>query len=317
MKMRHLMTTAVALCALAQAPSALAAGDKSGPFTGPAAAIDERAVLAGKEKLDPTAGYILVSGPARQFGMFLRVPDDAVRAEWEADRQKAFAKEHKRYESALASWKADVEIAKQTKSTPPAQPVEPTLETFEHAPIELHDVATFGPMFIYSKGTTFTYLEKVRPGTYVWYGNVMGGNGIPVSGTCMCMGTVRFEVKPGVVTDLGNALQVLPQWSAEMDVARLDLKAANDKRVAEGKEPYPQFSAGNLQTGLPASLKDWPSVQAEFHASPKINNYYAIFISRLPPVPGVLSYHRDVVVDERTGLEVESPTLVSRQKPKL
>ena len=312
-----MMSRKLIVAALAAMATTAQAADKPGPFAGPAVALDEKAIVSGKEKLDPTAGYILVTGPVRQYGMFLRVPDDAVRAEWERDRQKAFTKEHKRYESSMSVWRANAEALRNAKAEVPPEPAEPKLETFEHAPIDLHDVATFGPQFAYAKGTSFAYLEKVRPGTYVWYGNVMGGNGYPAAGTCLCMGTVRFEVKPGVVTDLGNALQALPQWSAEMDVARMDLKAANDKRVAEGKEAFPQFASANLATGLPASLKDWPSVQAEFHASPKINNYYGIFVSRLPPVPGVLGYHRDVVVDERTGLEIASPTLASRQKPKL
>ncbi|WP_225207830.1 hypothetical protein [Novosphingobium huizhouense] len=313
--MRTIVMTAAASAALV-APLAVRAADAAA-FVGPASAIEERNVLSGKEKLDPTAGYILVTGATRQFGMFLRAPDDATRAEWEKDRQKAFAKEHRRYESDLAAWKTAVSTAQQTKTNPPPQPKEPSLETFEHAPIALQDVATFGPQFAYAKGASFAYLEKVRPGTYIWYGNVMGGNGYPAAGTCMCMGTVQFEVKPGVVTDLGNALQALPQWNAELDVARLRQKEADDKRVAAGKAPAPQLAMVALQTELPASLAGWPSVTAEFHASPKINNYYGIFVSRLPPVPGVLGYRRDVVVDARTGQDIDSPTLVSRQKPKL
>jgi hypothetical protein len=135
-------------------------------------------------------------------------------------------------------------------------------------------------------------------------------------GQCNCLGTVRFEVKPGVVTDLGNSLSEAPRWESENDVARLQMKDLNAKRVAAGKEPIKTLASGQVKYGLPASLRNWPSVQAELHASPKMNNYYGVLVSRVAPIPGVLGYHRDVVVDERTGREIDSPTLVSRAKIK-
>ena len=156
----------------------------------------------------------------------------------------------------------------------------------------------------------------VKPGSYIWYGNVFSGGYEPANGVCMCMGTVRFEVKPGVVTDLGNWLLAAPHRDEDMDIARLTLKQANEKRVAAGKEPILVLVPVEIKFGLPASLKDWPSVQAEFHANGKLNNLFGILISRLSPVPGVLGYHRDTVVDLRTGQEIESPTLISRAKIK-
>jgi hypothetical protein len=279
-------------------------------------AVSEKDVVSGKTKLDPAKGYILVSGPERQFGVFLRVPDDATRVEWEKDRLKAFEKEQRRYKSSVQLWATDVATAKQTGSKPPERPIEPTLETFTFDPIELRGQVSFGPQFVYAKGETISYLQAVQPGTYIWYGSVLAVNGIPAGGSCVCMGTVRFEVKAGVVTDVGNWLIAAPHWNEDMDVTRLSLKQANEKRVAEGKNPRLPLALDEIKYGLPASLKDWPSVQAEFHASPKMNNYFGILISRLAPVPGVLAYHRDVVVDLRTGAEVDSPTLISRAKIK-
>ncbi|MEO0032731.1 MAG: hypothetical protein RIS94_2489 [Pseudomonadota bacterium] len=310
MKNNRIILAGIACIALSLSATAHAASD--GP-----AAIEEKDVVSGKVKLDPAAGYLLVSGVVRQFGMFLRVPDDESRAAWEKDRQAAFTKEHKRYESAMVTWRGDVAVAKTTKSKPPAEPVEPKIETFVHEPLELRDLAGFGPMFVYAKGETISYLERVKPGTYIWYGNVMGGNGLPAGGLCMCLGSVRFEVKPGVVTNLGNALQTLPHWGEDMDVQRLEAKQAAEKRAAAGKEPARTIELGAPAYPVPATLKDWPMAQPEFHASPKMNNYFGIIISRLSPIPGVLAYHRDMVVDERTGQELASPTLVSRQKPKL
>ena len=276
-------------------------------------AVEEKDVVSGKTKLDPAKGYIFISGPARQFGMFLRVPDETTRAEWEKDRQKAFEKALKSYRSSYAQWKADAAVRAEHKLKADDPPVEPTPETFQFDPIDLRDQVSFGPQFVYAKGETVSYMQAVKPGTYIWYGNVLGGAGLPAGGICTCMGTVRFEVKPGVVTDTGNWLLAAPQPDA---VQRQITEQANAKRIAAGKKPLPPVERPEIKFGLPASLKDWPSAQAEFHANGKLNNLFGIVISRLLPVPGVLGYHRDTVVDERTGQEVESPTLISRAKIK-
>ncbi len=279
-------------------------------------AVEEKDVVSGKTKLDPAKGYIFISGTARQFGTFLRVPDEATRAEWEKDRQKAFGKALKSYRSSYAQWQADAAVRAANKVKAEDPPVEPTLETFQFDPIDTRDQVGFGPQFVYAKGATVSYMQAVKPGTYIWYGPVLGGVGVPAGGICMCMGTVRFEVKAGVVTDTGNWLQAAPHQDEDMDYTRLMLKQANDKRIAEGKAPRVPAVPSDIKFGLPASLKDWPSVQAEFHANGKLNNLFGILISRLSPVPGVLGYHRDTVVDLRTGQEVESPTLISRAKIK-
>lgn len=286
------------------------------PLTLQAKPVEEKDVTAGKVKPDPTMGYIFLSGPQRQNGVFLRVPDEEARKKYEEDRLKAFAKAQKRYPSQLESWRVDAEAAQRTRTMVPEKPEEPKLETFTIDPIELRDLESFGPFFAYTKGESYTYLNAVKPGTWIWYGPIfMGANGAAM-GVCQCLGSVRFEVKPGVITDLGTSLADAPHWEAENDVARLLVKETNAKRAAAGKEPLKALSSGTVKYGLPASLRDWPSVQAELHASPKMNNYYGIVVSRVAPIPGVLAYHRDVVVDERTGQEIASPTLVSRAKIK-
>jgi hypothetical protein len=286
------------------------------PQTLQAKPVEEKNVISGKVRLDPAMGYILISGPERQNGVFLHVPDDETRKKYEEDRLKAFAKAQKRYASELATWKTHVKIAKDNGAIPMDKPEEPKLETFTIDPIELRDTESFGPFFVYSKGEAVTYLNAVKPGTWIWYGPlIMGANGVAM-GVCHCMGTVRFEVKPGVITDLGTSLADAPRWETENDVARLLLKETNAKRAVAGKEPLKTLVGGQLKYGLPASLQSWPSVQAELHASPKMNNHYGVVVSRVATIPGVLAYHRDVIADERTGQEIASPTLVSRAKIK-
>ncbi len=286
------------------------------PLTLQAKAVEEKDVTAGKVKLDPAMGYILLSGPERQNGVFLHVPDDETRRKYEDDRRKAFAKAQKRYASELATWRSQVEIAKSNGAIPLDKPEEPKLETFSIDPIEMRDLESFGPFFVYSKGSTISYVNAVKPGTWIWYGPViMGANGAAM-GVCHCLGSVRFEVKPGVITNLGTSLADAPRWDEENDVARLTLKATNAKRVAAGKEPLRTLVGGTVSYPVPSSLQSWPSVQAELHASPKMNNHYGVVVSRVAPIPGVLAYNRDVIVDVRTGQEIASPTLVSRAKIK-
>ena len=279
--------------------------------------VEEKNVLSGKTKLDPTKGYIFISGQSRQNGIFLRVPDYQTKAEYEADRQKAFAKAVKRYEGEMRSWKAMLPDGMSPNDPKaPERPEEPRLETISPGPIELRDMESFGPQFVYAKGAQISYMNEVKPGTYVWYGPMYYLPGAAATGPCYCMGTVRFEVKPGMITNLGTSLANAPQWEEDLDVARSKMRQLNEQRKAAGKEPLKTASSGPVDYSIPASLGNWQSVQAELHASPKMNNYFGGTVSRVAPIPGVLAYHRDIIVDVRTGQEIESPTLVTRAKIK-
>ena len=274
--------------------------------------IEEKNMIAGKAKLDSAKGYIFVSGTERQFGTFLRVPDDDTRAAWQKDWDKAFTKAQKRYASALAQWQSDSKLAEQTKSKPRDKPEEPTRETFTIDPLDLRDAVSFGPMFVYAKGDRVSYLNAVKPGTYIWYGPLMV---VPAgaSGTCWCMGSVRFEVKPGVVTNLGDTLWTKPRFAGQQDIT---LQLAGAKFAERSQTARAEVAAGGTHIDLPATLKDWPTEVPVLQALDKLNNYYGAMVSRLPPVEGVLAYQRDRVIDVATGEEVANGPIVTRQKIK-
>ena len=278
--------------------------------------VRESDVTSGNVQLDPSMGYIFVSGSTRLTGLFLRVPDQGTRNAYEQDRLAAFAKAQKHYRADLREWRSHNNLLDPSLRPLPGMPEEPKLADITIDPIELRDMEGFGPLYVFAKSENFSYLNAVKPGTWIYYGPLMLAANGATAGECFCLGTVRFEVKPGVVTDLGNSLSVAPQWDSDMDVGRLQLKETNTKRVAEGKEPI-GVDKGPLAYGLPATLASWPSVKAELHASPKMNNYFGATVTRMAPIPGVLAYHRDVVVDERTGQEIASPTIISRAKIKL
>lgn len=288
--------------------AALAAAAVLVPAAVSAQAVEEKNVLSGKTRLDPAKGYIFVQANGRTNGMFLRVPDDSTRAEYQKDWDEAFVKAKKKHESAVKAWQSDVAVAKQTKGKIPPKPDEPTRETFSIGAIELRDMVGYGPMFIYSKTPAqFSYLTAVKPGTYIYYGPVYYAPGLAPAGQCYCMGTVRFEVKAGVITDLGNALQALPAVAPPFSVGAQAVQAMNEERKAKGKDPV--WTPPALAYGVPDTLKALPAVQAELFASGKLNNYFGMPIDRMPPIPGILAYRRDNVIDARTGTDVPNPPI--------
>ncbi len=278
------------------------------PLSAQAQAVEEKNVLSGKTKLDPALGYLFVQASSRSQGVFLRVPDDATRDEYQKDWDEGFAKAKKKYQSALKTWENDVVIAKSTKAKLPPRPEEPARESFSIGAIELRDMIGYGPMFVFSKSETqFTYLTAVKPGTYIYYGPMFYAAGLVPTGICYCMGTVKFDVKSGIVTDLGNSLIAAPRIAPPYDVqVQAMLKMAEERR-AKGKEAY--MPPTEVLYGVPASLSALPSVRAELQASGKLNNYFGTVLSRLPPIPGVLGYRRDTVLDLRTGSDVPNPPI--------
>lgn len=285
------------------------------PLCAHAQAIEEKNLASGKTKLDPAKGYIFVKANMRTQGLFLRVPDDATRAEYQKDWDEAFEKAKKKYQSAIKAWEKDAAIARQTKAKVPEKPVEPTRETFSIGAIELRDMVGYGPMFVFGKTeTAFSYLTAVKPGTYIYYGPLYWAPNMPPAGQCYCMGTVRFEVKAGAITDLGNALQALPKTAPPYSVGTQAMMVMNEERKAKGKDPV--WTPPALAYGVPDSLKALPAVQAELHASGKLNNYFGLPIDRMPPIQGILGYRRDTVIDERTGTDLPNPSIRTQVKIK-
>jgi hypothetical protein len=273
--------------------------------------IEERDVISGKVKLDPAKGYIFLTGQNREIGMFVRMPDDADIATYREDSEKAFAKTQKKYPAQLASWQSSVALAQTNRTEPPEKPVVPSRDSFTIGAIQLRTKESFGPTFVYAKNdaaSSYSYLTSLKPGTYVWYGPIMLVPRTGYQGVCYCMGSVKFEVRPGVVTDLGNFLTAAPQFEAQSDVPPPNMDYVGPAGVGLGvlaarKISLPTHSA-EVRFGLPASLQGWPHAQAEFSASGKLDNFLGITISRLPPIPGVLAYRRDTVIDVKSNTEL-------------
>jgi hypothetical protein len=276
-------------------------------FSSPVAAqIEEKNVIKGKFQFSNETGYIYLTGTSRQFGLFLKTPNAADVEAYTADWEKAFLKAQQKHTKLLSRWESDVKLAAQTKSKVPEKPVEPTRENFSIGDIETRHSVSFGPNYVFSKdkvNSNYAYMIPVSPGTYTYHGPLMFDPNAGYIGTCYCMGSIQFEVKAGVVTDIGNFLVAAPFANKDM---------GDKKPVAKKDNLFVRtLNAADVSTevkfGLPETLSKYPSVVADFRAAAKADNFFSAMVSRMPPIPGILGYQRDKVVDFKATISSGEP----------
>ena len=236
--------------------------------------IEEKNLTRGRQTLSPDKGYVFLHASERVTMLLLKEPSAEEVASFEAEWQTEFERAKRRYQREFEEWPEDVEFRRRAGRSPPPRPVEPTEESFSIGSLELRMQVSIGPQYIFSKseGGEFSYLMELEPGTYRYYGPVMVAPNGEALGVCYCMGSVKFEVSAGRITNLGDFLAIAPDlddWSQR----------------------------GAVDYGLPATLADRPSEQADWRAAGKMNNFFGLRIGRMPAVPGVLAYQRDTVID--------------------
>ncbi|MFT7359194.1 hypothetical protein [Parasphingorhabdus sp.] len=254
--------------------------------------VEEKNLVSGKFSFDETKGYIYLHGPGRQNGIFLRLPDEEDKTAYQKEWVEELAKAQEKYAKKLTRWEREVAVVQQTGKNPSAKPIEPTAENYSIGAIELRGQVSFGPMFVFAKdgegdSRKYAYMEEVEPGDYVYYGPVFANPNGGYFGTCFCMGSVQFSVKPGVVTNIGNFLFAAPDYdSVTTKISDISAQQATSVLTSEA-----------VDMNLPASLQAVATEQADFRASGKMDNYYGVTIDRIPAIDGIIAYERDVVVD--------------------
>jgi hypothetical protein len=136
-------------------------------------------------------------------------------------------------------------------------------------------------------------LVAVKPGTYI-LGGLTASNWATtdVGGmiASLCMGTVKFEAKAGVVTDLGTIL------------VALDNRPTNIPELAKyvmGKETELNFTnivairPAQSSSPPPQAFAELAPLPADYRAMSAFPNYSGAALSRIAPLPGVLDYDKD------------------------
>ncbi|WEK48107.1 MAG: hypothetical protein P0Y56_07375 [Candidatus Andeanibacterium colombiense] len=261
----------------------------------PALAADAPTMVAVKDRpvvqLDPAKAYVLVqTAAALPITLFAR-PSEEERANDRQERAAALEKQHARWVKNHASWARTMQALKDhPEADKPKEPVEPTEDSFAWAALETKKMIMIGPLNRFSKGEKAAlYLTEVPPGEYIFYGTISAG-----LGTCACMGTVWFDVVPGKVTTLrydygfadkdGRPLDTDGGFPEGVDRNDALVRALMILSPADGGAKDPR---------IPADM----FAAADFHAMPTLPNWFGAEINRLQPIPGVLAYRRDKVID--------------------
>jgi len=149
-------------------------------------------------------------------------------------------------------------------------------------------------------GDEWTYLVAVKPGTYVIFGADFG----PGVRTSLCLGTVKFEAKPGVITDLGYVLVALFREPTAIPELK-DLIA-----VKRYNDPSPMLlTVRPYREGMPVPtpLAGLPRAPADYRAFAAFPNYLHSAVDRMVPVPDVLDYDTNGHVVDLKALPEKKP----------
>jgi hypothetical protein len=284
-------------------PAVLIAGTPAAalPVPGDYKAIGDTKTVA----LDPARSYLIVqtSSASSMYSFpiaFIRRPDKADIDDYLARRKAALDKAHAKWTGKHASWVKQAadwdKLPKQDRAGQPrpAEPVEPTDLNLAFPAIEQEGIVIIGPFNRFAKANgRSTFLHAVPPGRYAFYGPI--NIAAAAFGTCMCMGSIEFEVKPGQIVNGG--------------MMTINFMAERAKAKAEGR-PVPKTETdlppdmNTISWEVPVAgyavdprLSAYTIVPAELHATGRIPNYYGLMIDRLTAIPGVLDYDRDRIID--------------------
>lgn len=260
--------------------------------------------------LDPAASYLIVqtNSDSSMFSFpvtLIRIPDQADLDDYRARRAAALAKAHSKWEGRHRAWEKSAEqwLAASPEArrgmARPVAPVEPNDANLAFPPIDVENLVTIGPFDRFAKRNgRSTFLHRVKPGRYAFYGPVNIGQG-GAAGTCMCMGTIEFEVKPGEIVHAGmmqvNFMEERARAKAEgrkMPHDDLDLPESLNSISWE----VPEAGAS-----IDPRLSSYRIRPAELRAARRFPNYFGVQIDRLTSLPGILAYERDRVIDVKSG----------------
>ena len=250
----------------------------------------ERIELSDKAPvvIDPGKAYVTYSGATKFPLMLIRAVTADELGKWQGLRAQALAKAQAKYARTKKDY--DQNLASWTKM----DPTERAIQEMPEAPIPIsNDSFSFPPAemdnFVYARARPYSrdangyrFVIAIPPGHYTIY----GPHDAFTSGTfgiaCLCMGSVAFDASAGKVVNLG-------QFTNKY-----------------GETPVFTLEPAKPGDVVPLALSAVGVSPARFSAAGKMPNYHGTLIERLPPIPGVLAYRRDIAVDVASGQDAPS-----------
>lgn len=138
------------------------------------------------------------------------------------------------------------------------------------------------------------YLVEAIPGHYVIAGQ--SHKAFRNTETCMCMGTVSFDAHAGVITDLGYILTDRIDKQSPVPEFR-DVSGRGAQINGFGAMLVSTVRPPTAAMPVPAPLASLPRELADLRAVDKFPNRFAIMVNRMTPIPGILDYDGDRVID--------------------
>jgi hypothetical protein len=255
--------------------------------TGIAAAKDNAGVVAlevAPTALKADSAYILLRTSTAKSGIFaiqhvfLRVPSDAELEAYRAARKLAY----------------DAALPKLTQKAQAKGKSPPTIDEFEFDYAGRANAFVVQNKHFLEDGEMRTLLLEVPVGKYILYGSTLS-QGLVM---CNCLGTVSFEARAGVITDIGSLY--VDKVHKPSPIPHLE-DNLGEQMFQYGFVFGQALVPADATTPVPAALKPLSIEPARFAV---VGQYYepgASGINRLAPIPGLLGYVHGRPVDLRTG----------------
>jgi hypothetical protein len=251
-------------------------------------------------QLDPNGAYVLLrSGAPVPISLFrIATPEEV--ADYRARRSEALAKAHAKWVKSHARWEADMKDWRkypEGSRSPGEEPPEPTDASLTFTALDQENLIGFGPLNRFAKDKdSSTYLQRVWPGRYVIYGSVYINPNGGAMGVCVCMGTIAFDVKPGVITDVGAVKALMTD--ALIAPGMVDrAEPENQTKLRSGELTMMRWTLPSPALPLDPRLAAYKVVPASFRPAGPVPNYFGVQVDRMTAIPGVLGYERDKIID--------------------
>lgn len=256
------------------APTAAFAKDKQRPL----AAIQHQ---TAPSSLQADKAYILLKTSTAKSGIFplqhviLREPSQQEIADYLTAKKKA-------YEDALPK------LQKEAKGG-----AVPTIDQFafdyEGPP---NTFVVISKKFL-EDGEMRTVLLEVQPAKYILYGITLGDRGLV---TCNCLGSIGFEAKSGVITNIGSLYADKVHKASSVPHLEDNL---GEQMFQYGLILGQALVPPDTNAAPPLALKGLPIQPAEFAVIEQFYEPGAAGINRLAPIPGILGYVKGRPIDLR------------------